>query len=273
MCNANTIAISEGALTIISIYRFICDIIEDETISLAGELTYKLMLSIFPLVLFLLSLLGYLQLDISLLEELSAPYLPEGVHDTLLEFIRGRALERNAGLLSVSLAAALFSSSSGFRAMMRGINRAHGLKDCRPYLHRLFLSIGLTLIFCTSIVAAIFAIVLSSWLPILPGLGGFAHIMAGGMMLLACMLVYRLSLSGSSLRSTTPGSFLTLGMWLASSQLFNIYVTHFSSHPNVYGHLASIFILMLWLNMISLIVLLGARLNASLDKKKRQNPQ
>ena len=101
------------------------NIIEGEMIAVAGELTYKLMLSIFPLLTFSLSLLGFLDLDVHVLNDFLYPYLPTNVHQMIFSFIENLSANPSGFLLLTSLAVSLLSSSSGFRAMMRGVNICH----------------------------------------------------------------------------------------------------------------------------------------------------
>ncbi|MCL2853467.1 MAG: YihY/virulence factor BrkB family protein [Defluviitaleaceae bacterium] len=250
------------------------DIIADETIAVAGELTYKLMLSLFPLVTFLFSLLGFLNLDIAMLDELAAPYLPEDIHSTLVDFIHNLTLDRNAALLSLSFAVTLLASSSGFRAMMRGINKAYGTRDERPYLTRVAISVALTLIFTAAVVAAIVAIIfrdaILSFFEQYDHLAGDAltaalsYLAALCIMLVTVTLIYKLS-ARKRWRAVLPGSFFTVFLWLVSSQLFNFYVNNFPAF-SLYGSIAGAFIMLLWLNVVSVIMLLGAQLNAHIEK-------
>ena len=254
-------------------------IIAGETIAVAGELTYKLMLSVFPLITFLLSLLGFLHLDIAMLDELVSPYLPEDVHTTLLNFIHDLSHERNATLLSLSFIVALVASSSGFRAMMRGINKAYGIVDERPYLARTAISVALTMIFTAAVVVAIVAIIFRNAIlvffeqyafvnNILTGV--LSNLAAFCIMLITVTLIYKISARRKRWVNVLPGSFFTVCLWLASSQIFNIYITNFSA-LSVYGSIAGAFVMLIWLNVISIIMLLGAQLNAHIELVRKEN--
>ena len=256
---------------------FVRDVLEKEMFNTAGELTYKLMLAILPLMTFLMSLLGFLQLDTSLLDELLAPYLPTDIHTTLLGFINTLALERNATVLSLSIIIAIASASSGFRAVMRGINKCYDIRDRRNFVVLTLISIALTLVFVVTIVVSIVAIVFRG--EVLDFLAQFAQINIGVtsvlsgivafcMMFIALMLIYKISVRKKSLRSVLPGSLFAVCLWLATARLFNIYIEIFPI-SSVYGSIASAFVMLLWLNMISIIILLGAQLNASLEGFKK----
>ena len=253
---------------------FIRDIIAGDTFAVAGELTYKLMLSMFPLITFLLSLLGFLELDIALLDELASPYLPQDIHATLLAFIHGLTQERNTALLSLSFIVALVSSSSGFRAMMRGICKVYGTCEERSFVTRAALSVALTLMFTAAVVAAIVAIIFRDAILIFFEQQSLAddaltavvsYLAAFGMMLTTVSLIYKVSAGNRKLKSVLPGSFFTVCLWLVSSQIFNFYVTNFPVF-SLYGGIASAFLMLLWLNIISVILLFGAQLNARLEK-------
>ena len=260
------------------IVRLTQSVIADETIAVAGELTYKLMLSMFPLITFLLSLLGFLNIEMHLLEEIVAPYLPQDINHTLMTFIHGLSLERNTTLLSLSLVVTLVASSSGFRAMMRGISKSYGVQDSRPYLMRFVFSVALTLVFSATILVAVVAIIFRD--TILGLLWYYALIdesVVGGtltglisygaaffMMLVAVTFIYKVSVQDRTLGSILPGSVLTVCLWLVSARIFNMYVMRFPVF-SLQGGIASAFIMLLWLNVISVIMLLGAQLNAALE--------
>ena len=261
------------------VIQLVRDIIDDETIAVSGELTYKLMLALFPLVTFILSLLGFLNLDIALLEELISPYLPENIQATLLSFINDLSLERNATLLSLSFFVALAASSSGFRAMMRGINKAYGIRDERHYIMRFALSIGLTFIFTSTVVVAIVAIIFRNAILAFFAqydlvennlTGVLSYLAAFCMMLAAITLIYKISARRQYLRNILPGSVFTVCLWMIFSHLFNFYITRFPVF-SLYGSIASAFIMLMWLNAIAVIMLLGAKLNANLENYNNQS--
>ena len=257
--------------------QFLRDILAKETINTAAELTYRLMLAILPLMTFLMSLLGFLHLDVTLLDELIAPYLPQDIHTTLLGFINTLALERNVTILSLSIILAISSASSGFRAIMRGINRCYGTRDERNLIVRIIISIALTFVFVTTIIISVVAIVFRG--VILEFVSQYAEINIGLTALLSSLVtfcsmfialtfIYKISVIKKSLRSVLPGSLFSVCLWLATARLFNIYIAIFPV-SSVYGSIASAFVMLLWLNMISIIILLGAQLNASLESFKQ----
>jgi len=253
--------------------RYVRDVLKNETFNTAGELTYKLMLAILPLMTFLMSLLGFLHLDVTLLDQILAPYLPYDIHTTLLGFINSLALERNATILSLSIILAIASASSGFRSVMRGINKCYGIRDRRNFIILTLISIALTFVFVITIIVSIVAIVFRS--VILEFVSRYAEFNIGltsvlssvvtfCTMFIALMFIYKISVRQKSLRSVLPGSLFSVCLWLATARLFNIYIAIFPV-SSVYGSIASAFVMLLWLNMISIIILLGAQLNASLE--------
>jgi len=259
--------------------QFVRDVLANETMNTAAELTYRLMLAILPLMTFAMSLLGFLQLDTSMLDEILAPYLPADIHTTLLGFIHALALERNAAVLSLSIIIAIASASSGFRAIMRGINKCYGTKDNRNLIIRMLISTALTFVFVITIVISVVAIVFQGIVLdfaaqyaeiniVLTAV--FSDLFTFFSMFVTLMFIYKISVSKKSLRSVLPGSIFSVILWLATARLFNIYIAIFPV-STVYGSIASAFVMLLWLNMISIIILLGAQLNASLESFQQNN--
>jgi len=255
------------------VQNLVRDVLDNELIEVSGEITYKLMLSIFPLITFLLSLLGFLHLDISLLNELIVRYIPESIHALLMEFVQTLSRERNATMLSVSVFIALFSSSSGFRSMMRGINKSYGIKDERPFPVRFAISIALTLVFIAAIIVAIVAIVFRDSLLRLFAryalvgdtfVGFLSYAATFGVIFITTTLIYMIS-ARKRFRRVLPGSLLSVILWLIFTRLFNLYVTTFPAFT-LYRGIASTFVMLLWLNIISVIMLVGAQVNANVGK-------
>ena len=251
------------------------DIVSNETFAVAGEMTYKLTLSVFPLLTFSFSLIGYLNLDTPMLEQQAALFLPEGVSATLFGFVNSLPTEQSTTFLSASIVVALLTSSSGFRSMMRGINKAYGVTDNRCFFVRFLISVALALIFTATLIIAIVVLILrnallglltpyvftiSNLVAFLTNLGAF------GIMFVTVTIIYKMSASVKGWRSILPGSLFAVCLWVVLSQLFNFYVNNFPVF-SLYGSIAAAFILMLWFNAISVIMLAGAQINSSLSRQ------
>jgi membrane protein len=265
---------------ILFLATLIKEVQEDELIPAANELTYKIILALFPFIIFLLTLIGYMELDTSLFMNKLYQGLPAELAEIFSVFVKEVLAVKRPSLLSTSLIFTLFSASSGFNSVMRGIHKAYGIKDSRFFLKQRAVSMILVLLFALLIALSMVMLVfnnhiyvlLTKYLPeseafkyIFSFMGYFVTIL---FMLSGVMLINKLALSKkTSFKSLLPGGLFTVILWLIASGGFNMYVSNFSRYSAVYGSLAGIILLMVWLNIISTVLLLGSEINAMLEVK------
>ena len=245
-------------------FKFIWELkqeaVANEIMPLATTLTYRLIFALFPFLIFLISLAGYINIaghfNIEpghLMAEVSDA-LPQGIAEIVNDVINEVVDTRNPAILSGSLLLSLFTVANGFRAIMRGINRVYGQKDRRHIVKQWAIAGLLVLILTAAIIVSFLTI-----------FGALSILLPLGILIFAVILIYRFASSQKHrLRSLLPGALLTVVVWAASTAAFNIYINNFSNLSLVYGSIASVFITMLWLNIISITILLGAQLNAKL---------
>ena len=257
---------------------------EDGIILLAHELAFNLVLSLFPFLIFLLSVLAYLNIDGSaLLAGLSA-YIPTAIlniAEVLITEILGR---RNAAILSVSLLFAVYNSSRGLRAIMRGINKSYGSEDTRNIVVIHLISVVLMLLLVICIILSLVVLIYGDFIIRLLTqavrlnqhqirfLNLFSFLLM--LMLLTAMVstVYKLgSCKKIAWREVLPGAATTVFFWITASKLFNIYVYHFAVYSRIYGSIAYVYVLLVWLNIISLVILIGSEINALLKPRGADN--
>ncbi len=257
------------------IKKLINEVIKDELFSLANELTYKILLSMFPFVIFLMTILGFLNIDGNILIYELTDYLPYEVLNIFITFVDEVIDHKNATLLSTSLLVSIFSASSGFKAVMRGINKSYGLKETRNIISVNLISIALMLVFAVTIVISLATLIFGdsifSFLSKHFYITSFATRIYGGItffivlffLLFVIMLIYKVSCCNKiTFKQTLPGAAITVTLWLIASKIFNIYVNNFSKYSKVYGSIGSLFILLIWLNIIAVILLIGSEVNA-----------
>jgi len=253
---------------------------ENEIMPLATQLTYSLIFALFPFIIFLISLVGYFDINAeTLLEETFAVFplqIAQIINDVILDVVD----TRNPSILSTSLLISLFTVANGFHTIMRGINKVYNHEDSRNivvrWLYSFLLVIALAIAITASLLVVIYGdtiynIIAQHFSPnsSFSAIFGFAGVLVTiTIMLATIMLIYRLSLGQKqSIVSMLPGAMLTITVWAISSSAFNFYINNFSRYSLVYGSIASIFITMLWLNIISATILIGAQTNALLDIK------
>lgn len=256
------------------------DATRNEILPLATQLTYRFIFALFPFLIFLIALVGYFNINPEhMMAEISAT-LPADIANIVNDIINEVTALRNPAILTGSLLLSLFTIANGFRAIMRGINRVYGQKDTRHPIKQWLICGALVLILALAVISSLLVIIFRngiygllsnhfqpSWLT--SGIFGIAGIATTTAILtIAVILIYKLaSAKALPLKSLIPGAALTIATWAASTTAFNFYIQNFTNLSLIYGSIASIFITMLWLNIISITILLGAQLNANLSRR------
>jgi YihY family inner membrane protein len=248
----------------------------------AAALTYYAVLSIFPALLVLISLVdlagqGTIQ---ALLDNLGR-VAPGSVNEILATAIRNLQQTRgSAGVLAlVGLAVALWSASGYIAAFMRASNAIYDVPEGRPIWKTLPIRIGVTVLVMVLLAVSAVAVVatggLADRIGRVLGLGSAAvtawNIFKWPVLLLVVSFMFALLYWASpnarqGFRWVSPGGILAVVVWVLASVAFAIYVANFGSYNKTYGSLASVIIFLVWLWLSNTAILLGAELNAELER-------
>lgn len=264
--------------------RTITEFQDDSLTDWAAALTYYGVLSIFPGVLVLISLLGLLDKSAT-----------EGVKDTVnqavpegsIRQIITEAIEtagRNGGLASIAaiigLVAAFWSASGYVGAFMRASNTIYDVPEGRPIWKTLPIRLGVTavigVLLLASAVIVVFTGRLAEAVGDVIGLGSTAvavwDIAKWPVLLILVSLMFAILYWASpnarhgGFRWVSPGGVLAVVIWLVISGLFAFYVSNFGSYDKTYGTLAGVIIFLVWLWLSNIAILLGAEFDAELER-------
>jgi membrane protein len=251
---------------------------KDEIPRLSAELAYYFLLSLFPFLIFLITLLAYLPIPHEDLLSIIRQYAPkEAIH--LVEANVHRVMdEQNGRLLSLSIIGAIWSASNGMNAIVRAFNRAYDVVENRPFLVARGMSVLLTL-------GMIFVIIVALVLPVFGKMIGLFLFSAFGfsatfltiwnamrwvissLILFVVFTVLYYFAPNKKLRcaNVVRGAiFATIG-WIITSLAFSYYVNHFANYAAMYGSLGGMIILMVWFYLSGMIIVLGGEMNAIFD--------
>jgi membrane protein len=258
----------------------------DHLTDLAAALTYYGVLAIFPMLVVIVSLVGLLGHSVtqSLIENLSA-VAPGTAKQIFTSAIRNiQSTRGTAGVLFVvGLAAAMWSASGYVAAFMRASNVVWDVEEGRPFYKTLPVRLVVTLItvvlLTVSAAAVVFTGSLASKLGNLIGVGSTAvqiwdiakwPVLALIVVVILAILYY----AGPNVRQpgfrwVTPGGVVAVVLWIVASAAFAFYVANFSSYNKTYGALASVVIFLVWLWITNIAILLGAELNAEIERGRQ----
>lgn len=253
--------------------------LENELMLMSNALTYKLLISIFPFIIFLMTLLGFSNLSLEGYIIEASKTLPEPIENILIVFVKEVVHTKSVSLLSTSFLVTIYSASTGFNSIIQGLNRAYGQEDTRNFILKRGTSVMLVFIFAILVNCSLLFFIFSDYigkliikytpLEFIPYFldSIFLYIFIALVLLVMVLVIYKISISRKvTLKSILPGAIISVFSWLILSKGFNIYINNFSKYSKIYGSIGSIFVLVIWLNMISLVLLLGGQINAILEK-------
>jgi len=248
----------------------------------AAALTYYSVQAIFPGILVLVSLLGLFGQSAtqSLVTNLTnaAPSTTRTIlRDAINRLQHGHSA---AGVLAiVGIVLALWSTSSYVAAFMRAANAIYDVPEGRPAWKTLPLRLGVTVLLMVLLVGSAAIVVVTGSLARHVGqvLGiGSAAVTTWDiakwpvLVILVCLMVAVLYWASPNakqgLRWIIPGAVIAIGVWLAASGLFAVYVANFGHYNKVYGSIAGMIIFLIWLWLTNTAILLGAEFNAELER-------
>ena len=258
---------------------------EDRCIDLAAQLAYFFLLALFPALLFLVALLGYLPVEHAMADLLTliGRVAPRELVDLLAVQLEEITRDERAGLLTVGMAGAFWSSSVAMLAIIEVLNGAYRVAEWRPWWKRRLVAIALTLAFgLFTTVSLLLVLAGPPVVTAVAALVGVHGIVAPAWQLVRWPAMVALAVVGLDLvyhfapnrvqrwSWTTPGSLVATGLWISSSFLFKFYVTHMGTYNVTYGAIGGVIVVLLWLYMSSLAILVGAELNSVIAELRQQ---
>ena len=259
--------------------RTVKEFIDDEMPTYASALAYQMLFSLFPFILFLIALIGFLHLPdfFSWLRLQAAIVLPPQALDQVNPVI-DQLQTSKSGLLSVGIIVALWSASAGIRLLMSAMNAAYDVPEARPAWKRLPLSVLYTVAIAGMLLAAAALMVtgpqVMSWLASQIGLESIVvtlwtlarwPVIILLMMVAVASMYYVLPDVKQEFKFLTPGSVLAVVVWIIASLAFAFYVKTFADYNAMYGSIGAIIVLLLYFYISSAVLLLGAEMNAVIE--------
>ncbi|MQA73092.1 MAG: YihY family inner membrane protein [Solirubrobacterales bacterium] len=250
----------------------------------AAALTYYSVLSIFPGLIVLVSLLGVLGNEgtidsfLKIIDQLGSQSAVDAVQEPVTEIVES---SNAAGIaLVLGITGGLWSASGYVGAFMRASNEIYAVEEERPFWKLRPLQIVITLVMTLILALVLIALVLTG--PLTKAIGDEVGVgdtaltvfsIAKWPILFVMVIgvigvLYRFSPNArhEGMRWILPGSLLATVLWLAASAGFSLYVANFGSYGNTYGSLAGAIVFLIWLWITNVAVLFGAQFAAELER-------
>jgi membrane protein len=252
---------------------------DDNCLGLAAQLAFYFFLALFPALLFLVSLIGFLEVKNAFAALLSG--LGAIAPGQVLEIVRAEFEELSnkghGGLLTLGFLGALWSSSAAMVAIIDTLNHAYDIEERRAWWKTRLLAIALTVTLAVFIVISVGLILAGPWLAVRLdarfGFGGLPGLIWTFLqwpvifllVVFAIDLIYYFAPNvDTEWAWVTPGSLIATLLWIACSLGFKVYVTNFGSYNATYGAIGGVIVLLLWFYLSGISILIGAEINAEI---------
>jgi membrane protein len=250
---------------------------EDNLTLIAAGVAFYWMLALFPAIIGMVTVYALVADAQQVREQVEQPLmsLPPDARELMLVQLTKAVEANDSGLtlgLVISLIVTVWAASGGMQAVMTGLNVITEQPETRGFARLKATALGLTLAALVAAAAALgliaaFPIVLD-WLGLDPVAAAAAEVTRWVLLLmlvgLGVAVVYRYGPAphGARWRWVTPGTVTAVAVWLVASAGFTFYVSSFDSYNKMYGSLAAVIVLLLWLYLSAVAILLGAEIDA-----------
>jgi membrane protein len=268
--------------------RTITEFSEDELTDRSAALTYYAVLSIFPALIALVSIVGLVgdpETITKTLTDLVSSIGPKSAAETFKGPIE--EISKSSGtagiLLIVGIASALWTASGYVGAFMRAANKIYEVEEGRSFFKLRPLQMLVTLVLILMLALVLVAVVVTG--PVAKAVGDSVGVGSSAVtvwdiakwpVLLVVVVVMIALLYFASpnaklggFKSILPGSALAVVVWLVASAGFAFYVANFGSYNKTYGALGGVVIFLVWLWITNVAILLGAELNAERERSRQ----
>jgi len=256
------------------------EVINDDVLGLAAQLSYYFFLALFPAILFLLALASFFPLS-NITDDVGrslGPFVSPQILELIQEQMRRLANNENGGLLTFGVAGALWSSSAAIVSITGALNRAYDIDEGRPWWKVRLVAIGLTLGVALTVLLALSLVLVGPTVADKLGqITGWGAPFRWTWLVMQWPLVFVLVTMGIGLLYyfgpdadqdwvwITPGAVAATILWLLVSLIFKLYVANFTDYEGSYGAVGAVIVVLLWFYVSGIAILTGAELNSEIE--------
>ena len=263
--------------------RVWAEIQKDEIFGRAAQLAYYFLLALFPLLLFLTSVIGLVMGAETGLRQSLFDYLGKVLPDSASQLVTTTVFEvtnsSGGGKIAFGILAALWAASNGMGAITQALNIAYDVEETRTWWKQRLTAIGLTVALSLLIISALVLVLyggrIADYIALSYGMGETFAIawkvvqwpIVLAFVLLAFALIHYFApdVRDQKWVWVTPGAVLGVTLWLMVSFSFRVYLHFFDSYSKTYGALGAVIVLMLWLYLTGAAILIGGEVNSEIE--------
>ena len=245
----------------------------------AANASFFLILSVFPVLVILLTLMRYTGMQVEIFTDLVAELVPGALMPMVSRLVLSAYVNASGTVLSVSAVAALWSASRGMYSFVTGLNAIYDVKENRGYFRTRLISMGYTFAFLIvlllTLVLHVFGADLLRFLEELPIPAFLLNLLDLRVFVLLflqtalfCAMFMVLPNERNRLGESIPGALLASIGWQVFTNVYSVYAQKFTAYASIYGSVYVVALGMLWLYFCICIVFYGGVLNKTLQKMK-----
>jgi membrane protein len=259
---------------------------EDDISGLAAQMTYHIVLAVFPFMLFLAGVTAIIEPVFGVenltdrIVDKASQTMPDDATSVLRDFVDEVVHARGGTAITIGLLGSLWAASSAMSTAMKALNRTYDVEEERGFVKKRIVALALTIGFGGLVLAATALFATGRFMA--GGIGDWlgwesqfvttynlaTAVGAIALVMLAVALLYYLAPNVEhGFEWVSLGAVLFVFAWLIFSAAFAFYLSNFASYNRVYGSLAAVIILLIWMYWTNFLLLLGAELNSVLARR------
>jgi membrane protein len=287
ICFLKNITFKGGTVSLHSILTIFIDKVHKNSIfERANSVSFSFTLAIFPAILFIFTLIPYFPIsNFSVrIMEFMAETMPESIYEVAASTIEDIISIPRGGLLSFGFIFALYMSTNGMSSLMDAFNSSYKTVEKRGIIKTKLIATLLTILLAIVLLQTIvFLIVGRQMLKLIFEMGFFAEeytiYMINTLQISSVFFMFLIAISSiyylapcieEKWKFISTGSFVATILSFIASYGFSYYINNFGTYNKLYGSIGAFIALMIWISMLSVIILLGFELNASIDTAIRR---
>ncbi|MCM3569205.1 YihY/virulence factor BrkB family protein [Neobacillus mesonae] len=257
---------------------------EDDIPGLSAQLAYYFLLSLFPLLIVLFTLIPYIPITQQDMLGIIREFAPVDAMVFIEKTIHEIMSHRSGGLLSFGIIGTIWSASNGINAIVRAFNKAYNVPESRSFIvargMAVLLTFGMIFVFLLALILPIFGREIGEFIFTQFGYTDLFLNLWHTLSIVISAIILFIVFTGLywiapnvrlRCRSAFPGAVFAAIGWIVSSLGFSFYVSNFSNYTVTYGSIGAIIVLMIWLYISAFIIILGGEINAFYSEKNRSN--
>ena len=274
----------------LSLYKFskifLYNIEEDEIVDRSNGVAYNFILAIFPTIIFLFTLIPYISdyfptISRDAIMLFLSDYMPASMYESASATVLDILSKQRGGLLTLGFVFAMYLATNGMVALMRAFNGCYKTVEARSFFRMRLTAAGLTILLAIVLFSAVFLLIAGEIMVnrLTHEISDLSHVRVSqlyglyALRFLVIFIVFFFAISfiyyfGPAVHYNwkffSIGSFIATLACLGVSYGFSFYLSNFASYNKVYGSIGALIALMVWIQLLTLVLLLGYEINASL---------